>query len=215
MSEQEEVVEQEKDPSCTVALTWELLDMLKAVAVGASDLSETTLIGVELTLRPDGCLEAVCTDSYILVHREIDLGHTGLETELRVLVHANNLRRALKMAVSRGWYVDHATGAHIAVSPAGVTVESESVSASIPAMDGDFPSWQEIVRKGLAAGTGVDKIVLDPRLLARARKALGAHMPVGALRLEFSGSQAPVKCVPQDSPAGAPNWVLVMPCREA
>lgn len=74
---QEELEDQER--SGTHDLTLEAQSMLKAVGVAAStDEGRPVLCAVDLTLHADGRLEAVCTDSYILVHREVSfLGKMG------------------------------------------------------------------------------------------------------------------------------------------
>jgi hypothetical protein len=97
---QEELEDTER--SVTLDLTYEAKNMLIAVGVGAStDEGRPVLTCIDLTLHADGKLEAVTTDSYLLVHREVQFPSVIAPKNsdpVHVMVNAADLKRALSLA---------------------------------------------------------------------------------------------------------------------
>lgn len=210
---QEQLEEQTR--SVKVDLTLDAKNMLIAAGMGASNDSGRPIIcGMEVTLHSDGRLEAASTDSYIMVHREVQLPSrigTGKSPAVKVVVNAGDLKRALSLA--RRTPKSPLTDSKITFSTAGVTIDTPSTSMTVRAIEGEYPDWRRIAKTAFKPNEVPPSVIFNPALMHRIGMALDA-MGEG-LRVDFSGEMNPFRLRAYSSLPESGNWALQMPIRDS
>lgn len=159
---------------------------------------------IYLQVKTDGTIEAVTTDSYILIHRSMKVSPAPKPCGWS-LFSAHELKQAMK------WFRKN-DEAEITFEESGVTIKSDRATIVIPSTEGDFPNYQKL-KPDPTKAEPTSKVALNAELARRIQSAF-ADSP---LALTFTGDMKPIYITPAEHILGAVDhadqWALLMPIR--